>query len=47
MSYKIFETKPYCVGGRHHSSTLSTQTDVTKTVQQFCNVKCVHCRRKN
>ena len=32
-----------CVGGRHHSSTISIECDITKTGQKITLGKYVHC----
>ena len=35
-----------CVGGRHHSSTVSVETGVTKTGQKIVIGNCVQYERK-
>ena len=46
MSCEFFETNSYCVGGRHHSSTISIESVITKTGQKFFIGKCVQCNGK-
>ena len=46
MSYQKFKTTPYRVGGRHHSSTISTECEITRTGQKMFNGKSVQGKRK-
>ena len=46
LSYQKFETNSYCVGVRHHSSTLFNEGDETKTCQEFLFGKCVQCNER-
>ena len=43
MSYKKIKSDSYCVGGRHHSSTGSIESDITETVRKMVFGKDVQC----
>ena len=51
MSFQKFKTNSYCVGGRHHSSTLNITGDITINKKTGKEVKllvgkCAICNRK-
>ena len=46
MSYEQPKTNFHCIVGRHHSSTISIASDVTKRGQKLTMSKLVQCKRK-
>ena len=45
MSSEKFKTNSYCVGARHHSSTISIEGDITETGHKILIGECVQCNR--
>ena len=47
MSYQTSETNFHCVGSSYHPSTISIESEITKTSQKISNGKCVQYNGKN
>ena len=52
MNFQKFKTKSYCIGGRHHSSTINIVGDITINQKTCKEIKlligrCFECKRKS
>ena len=47
MTYRKFETKLWCFGGSHYSSTTAKEDDVTSKGTKLLVGNCVGCKGKN
>ena len=47
MSYQKLKINSNCVGGRHHSGTISIEGEITKTGQKLLLANCPQCKNKS